>query len=93
MDAVREDQHEHDYDDAHDGVMCPRCMGMASINCHCGGDLCVCENYGEMDCPYCHGEGAVSPQDYDAYLDRQREIAKLWKEAFDKESTPNDPDL
>ena len=36
-----------------EGITCPRCMGNRTVDCHCGGDLCVCENYGERDCPTC----------------------------------------
>lgn len=49
--------------DAHDeavgegGFLCRRCDGDGEINCYCGGDLCVCENYGEKPCPRCHGSG------------------------------------
>jgi hypothetical protein len=70
------DQHDH-YDDFehHEGVTCPRCMGMATIDCHCGGDLCVCENYGERDCPLCLGEGSISEERFKKWKDRQREIA------------------
>ena len=45
-----------------EAVWCERCQGMGSVNCYCGGDLCVCENYGEADCPRCHGEGAYVPK-------------------------------
>ena len=45
-------------------IQCPRCSGWGHINCYCGGDLCVCENYGEKDCPLCHGEGDVSEAVY-----------------------------
>lgn len=43
-----------------DYACCPRCSGYGIIDCHCGGDLCVCENHGDRDCPLCHGEGEVS---------------------------------
>lgn len=35
-----------------------RCGGSGVIDCHCGGDLCVCHNHGEQDCfgcPDCEG--------------------------------------
>ena len=32
---------------------CDTCNNLGIILCHCGGDLCVCENYGEMPCPEC----------------------------------------
>lgn len=60
---------------------CPRCSGWGHIDCHCGGDLCVCENYGERCCPLCHGEGEVSDGTYQAYLAHQRENARLFAEA------------
>lgn len=37
------------------GEYCDRCQNTGEIDCHCGGDLCVC---GEetKECPRCHGE-------------------------------------
>lgn len=35
---------------------CERCQNTGWIECMCGGDICVCENYGEMECPVCFGE-------------------------------------
>jgi hypothetical protein len=32
---------------------CEHCQNTGSLDCHCGGDLCICENYGEYPCPYC----------------------------------------
>lgn len=29
------------------------CGGMGIIDCHCGGDLCVCHNHGEVECFGC----------------------------------------
>ena len=34
---------------------CGNCSNTGYVNCHCGGDLCVCENQGEMPCPVCGG--------------------------------------
>jgi hypothetical protein len=36
---------------------CEDCQGLGTVNCYCGGDLCVCLNYGEKDCPTCGGSG------------------------------------
>ncbi|HRE42774.1 MAG TPA: hypothetical protein PKY87_02260 [Terricaulis sp.] len=44
------------------GEYCHCCNNDGVVNCYCGGDLCVCENYGEMDCPRCYG---ASTDDYD----------------------------
>ena len=77
---------------------CPRCSGWGFVDCHCGGDLCVCENYGQRDCPLCHGEGEVSEAIYHAYEAWQRESARLFAEArakIDEEregDTPSNPD-
>jgi hypothetical protein len=30
-----------------------RCGGKGWIRCHCGGDLCVCGNQGEIECYGC----------------------------------------
>jgi hypothetical protein len=29
------------------------CGGSGYYVCYCGGDLCVCENYGEIECDGC----------------------------------------
>lgn len=29
------------------------CGGMGTVNCFCGGDLCVCHNHGEAECLGC----------------------------------------
>lgn len=64
---------DYDPDGARDGVVCPRCMGGGTEDCHCGGDLCVCENYGEMDCRVCYGEGTVSEKRADQYDESRRQ--------------------
>lgn len=85
-----------DFDD--EFCQCPRCSGWGFVDCHCGGDLCVCENYGERDCPLCHGEGEVSEATYHAYEAWQRENDRLFAEArakIDAEregDTPSNPD-
>ncbi len=71
-----------DFDE--DFCQCPRCSGWGEINCHCGGDLCVCTNYGNEPCPLCHGEGEVSEALCQQYLERQRENARLFAEAHAK---------
>lgn len=68
-----------DFDE--DFCQCPRCSGWGEIDCRCGGDLCVCENYGMAPCPMCHGEGEVSEHLHNRYLEHQRENARLFAEA------------
>jgi len=66
---------EHpDYDNEYDdqSERCPKCNGARTVDCHCGGDFCVCENYGEMDCPVCHGEGVVSTERAERYYQNLR---------------------
>lgn len=36
---------------------CSTCQNTGSVDCYCGGDLCICENNGEEPCPECGGEG------------------------------------
>jgi hypothetical protein len=44
-----------DLDDLHDEPdYCDNCNNTGYVDCHCGGDLCVCENYGEFECPKCN---------------------------------------
>lgn len=52
---------------------CPKCDGFGMIDCNCGGDLCVCTNYGECTCPVCGGEGNVTEARYEQYQSAQRE--------------------
>lgn len=50
------DYHEEEEDDdtdTEDEPYCHTCGNIGIINCYCGGDLCVCENNGEIDCPHC----------------------------------------
>jgi hypothetical protein len=57
---------------------CEHCNNTGWLDCHCGGDLCVCDNNGEKPCFYCDGDqdddgdyshctfcGAMSDQDHD----------------------------
>ncbi len=70
-------------------TLCPRCDGNQTVACHCGGDLCVCDNQGERYCPLCGGEygdeGYVKKEVAEKYLARQREMhaafQKGWAEA------------
>ena len=36
-----------------DGLEAPPCGGLGVLHCYCGGDLCICGNYGEVPCPGC----------------------------------------
>ncbi|QIF82488.1 hypothetical protein [Brevundimonas sp. 'scallop'] len=75
------DGDEYEYDDR-DGITCPRCQGDGTVDCHCGGDLCVCENYGERDCPVCGGDGEVSEMVEAQYEESRRQayeaMRKVW---------------
>lgn len=47
------------YDDA-------GCSGLGVIYCYCSGDMCVCHNHGEVQCPGCFDcESADDEDDYD----------------------------
>lgn len=41
------------------------CGGSGLLNCHCGGDQCVCHNHGEVECFGC--EDCQSENDQDFY--------------------------
>ena len=82
---------DYDFDPYGEGppeghVLCPRCDGHQTVNCHCGGDLCVCENYGEEPCPLCGGEyggeGYLPKAKADAYLKKQAEYHAAFKAAM-----------
>jgi hypothetical protein len=34
---------------------CEHCCNTGWLDCHCGGDLCICENNGDYPCPHCDG--------------------------------------
>ena len=74
------DDDEYEYADL---PMCPNCMGSGEVPCHCGGDLCVCENHGDAPCPTCVGEGSVTEERYNRYMEnlrQQREMMRtLWE--------------
>lgn len=40
------------------------CGGLGFIDCHCGGDLCVCHNHGEIECPGCDDCEGDEDDDY-----------------------------
>lgn len=43
-----------------------RCGGSGILNCHCGGDLCVCGNFGEV---YCEGCSDCEFEDFEGEVD------------------------
>ena len=86
MSADDYDHYEPDIPDGH--VLCPRCDGHSEVACHCGGDLCVCDNNGDKPCPFCGGEyggeGYV-PKDerYERYVKRQAEMVAAFKASME----------
>lgn len=52
---------------------CPHCHATGEVNCHCGGDLCICENYGDAPCPVCQGQQTVSGAVYESYFKKAKE--------------------
>ena len=42
-----------DYDDDGEEEACGFCEGWGYVDCHCGGDLCVCDYNGEIPCYQC----------------------------------------
>jgi len=49
---------EYEYEDGcgecyDENEWCETCGNLGSIICRCGGDICVCANYGEYPCPDC----------------------------------------
>ena len=34
-----------------DGDWCDHCNGLGTVTCKCGGDICICLNNGEKECP------------------------------------------
>lgn len=69
------------WDDDPEMVSCPRCQGGGFVDCHCGGDLCICDNYGEKPCPVCYGEGEVTEEREQRYLKARAEAWSALNEA------------
>lgn len=73
----------YDYEELPEGAeWCDRCQGLGTAECYCGGDQCYCENYGEMDCPRCHGEGYWVPTEAQkrARIEEAVWLRKVWAE-------------
>lgn len=81
---------EYDFDD-YDLPPCPKCNGDGTVDCYCGGDLCVCTNYGEKLCGLCYGDGEVSEERAAAYLKRKRELSQAFAEALKKSQASAEP--
>lgn len=41
------------YDEMDCDAYCETCGNLGSIVCDCGGDICICDNYGDEPCPEC----------------------------------------
>lgn len=49
-----------------DDRYCEGCYNTGELDCHCGGDLCICERNGTYSCPVCGGrEGFTCDEIYD----------------------------
>lgn len=77
--------------DLPDHPPCPKCDGAGVVDCYCGGDLCVCTNYGEKPCGLCYGDGEVSEERAAAYLKRKRELSQAFAEALKKSQASAEP--
>lgn len=77
-----------EYDDfnEYDMPQCPHCMGSGEVPCHCGGDLCICENYGDAPCPVCFGEGEVTEERYERYFANQRKHHEMMRKILGDQS-------
>lgn len=78
---------DYEYDHEPDGIVCPRCSGGGSVDCYCAGDFCCCSNHGERDCPTCGGDGEVSEQVEEQYLENERQMHAAFTAVWSK---PND---
>lgn len=52
-----------------DAVFDEPCGGSGVLECFCGGDLCVCHNHGEIECPGCEDCDREYDGDYDDLSD------------------------
>lgn len=67
-----------EYEEREEGSeWCDRCQGLGTADCYCGGDQCYCENYGEIECPQCNGEGYWTPTE--KQLADRAENAVWWR--------------
>ncbi len=48
-----DDYEWEDYEDDAGDEWCDHCGNLGVIDCFCGGDICVCRNRGEIECPHC----------------------------------------
>lgn len=52
------------------------CAGTGYLHCFCGGDFCVCQLHGGMDCPGCEECREYDErQDEDFYYDDEEPLA------------------
>lgn len=74
-------------------VTCPECDGCGEVPCYCGGDLCVCDNYGDAPCHVCAGSGFVTEDRFDRYMENQRRNAEFMRTIMGKidDGDPKDP--
>lgn len=42
---------------------CDTCQNTGWVDCHCGGDLCICFWQGERPCPQCDGGPGYDDED------------------------------
>lgn len=78
-----------DFDDFDDDFpACPHCQGDGYVTCGCAGDLCLCDNDGEAACPVCWGEGEVSEERYERYMENLRKNNELMRSIWDRAKRP-----
>lgn len=49
------------------GYYCEECHNTGELDCYCGGDLCICTNYGVYPCPHC--DGGTRDDEYEDDID------------------------
>jgi len=47
-------------------LYCDACCNTGELDCHCGGDLCICDRHGTYECPHCEG-GRLDDDEYPDY--------------------------
>lgn len=75
---------DYDYYDPSELPVCPHCMGAGDVPCHCGGDLCICDNDGYEMCPVCFGECEVTRERQRRYFENQRKNAEMMREIMER---------
>lgn len=78
---------EYDDDYPEGAIWCDRCQGSGIAECYCGGDFCICTNYGETECRRCDGKGHYVPTK--AQIEFEQQMRDLMAAALKRADDPS----